>query len=100
MTKSITISTKSIKDRLINLEKNMEGQQEIVYTFAKFLAERLNGDLNINGFKMQLELALYDGQRGIDGFTDKPIKYNLEGYPQMIYNLIRIIFTEIIEEEF
>lgn len=46
---------------------------------------------------MASELALYDLQQGVDGFSGKPIQNRLVGYPSMIYGLLRMQVPQIAE---
>jgi hypothetical protein len=69
------------KEKLNELKEHMPDQQDIVYQFGQFLAERLNDELMPQGFVMGCQLALYDLQAGVDGFTNQPIHSRLVGYP-------------------
>jgi len=89
------IATDSIKEKLLNLEQHMPDQQDLTYKFGKLLAGRLNPELVPEGFNMAAELLLYDLQKGVDGFSGKPIQSSLVGYPPMIYSLIRMSIPDI-----
>lgn len=89
------ISTEPIKEKLKNLEKYMPEEEDTIYRFGEFLADRLNQQLNPLGFNMAAELTLYDLQRGIDGFSGQPIRNSLVGYPPMIYFLLRMRVPDI-----
>jgi len=49
---------------------------------------------------MGCELALYDLQTGVNGFTGKPIQSRLVGYPTMIYALLRMEIPRIADAIF
>lgn len=91
------ISMEPVKKKLRNLSKHMPGQERIIYDFAEFLADRLNPELAPQGFMMAAELALYDAQKGVDGFSGKCISGRLSGYPSQIYALIRTCVPDIVE---
>ena len=44
---------------------------------------------------MAAELLLYDVQKGVNGFTNEPIRSSLVGYPPMIYSMIRMRIPDI-----
>ncbi|HLC78322.1 MAG TPA: hypothetical protein VJH92_04310 [Candidatus Nanoarchaeia archaeon] len=85
----------SIADRLRNLREYMPHEQQVVYDFGNYLAGRLNPSLVPEGFNMAATLALYDLQKGVDGFTGKPINSSLVGYPPQIYSILNIILPQI-----
>ncbi|MEM3074628.1 MAG: hypothetical protein QW727_01655 [Candidatus Pacearchaeota archaeon] len=70
-------------------------QDETVYYFGKFLAERLNPVLSPDEFYTAAELALCDLLRGVNGFTNQQIKSKLVGYPLIIYGLLRMMIPDI-----
>ena len=92
---SKAISTEPIKKKLKSLREYMPDQKDIVYDFATYLADRLYPKLVPEGFSTIAELALYDLQKGINGFTGQPIKSSLVGYPSMVYRLLRIQVPKI-----
>ena len=91
------IAAQPIVEKLRNLRQYLPDQNEVVYDFGAFLAERLEKHPNIIpvGFNVMAELGIYDLQRGIDGFTDKPITSRLVGYPSQIYTLFKMIVPDI-----
>ncbi len=91
------ISTESVKEKLRNLKQYMPDRHDAIYDFGAYLADRLNPELVPQGFNMAAELALYDLQTGIDGFTRQPIRSRLVGYPPMSYGLLRMQVPEIAE---
>ena len=91
------ISTEPIKEKLKNLRQYMPNQQDVIYDFGAYLADRLNPELVSQGFNMAAELALYDLQKGVDGVTGQPIRSRLVGYPPVIYGLLRMQVPEIAE---
>lgn len=89
------ISMEPIKERLQNLREYMPGEDEIVYQFGTFLANRLNPELLPAGFNLSTELAISDLRRGIDGYSGQPIRHKLSGYPPIIYTLLRMRVPDI-----
>ena len=41
------------------------------------------------------QLAIYDLQRGMDGFTKKPITGRISGYPPTFYSLLGLSIADI-----
>lgn len=73
-------------DRLRQLEKYLPNQSEMVYEYARFLADRIgDGEIVPLGFAIAAELAIYDLSRGVNGFTGERINNSLTGYPPQIY---------------
>ncbi len=91
------ISTEPVKEKLRNLRQYMPDQQDVVYDFGAYLADRLNPELVPQGFNMATELALYDLQKGVNGSTGQPIRSRLIGYPPVIYESLRMQVPEIAE---
>ncbi len=89
------ISMEPIKEKLKKLPEIMPGHEQIIYDFGAFLADRLNPELVPQGFAMAAELALYDAQKGVDGFTGKPISGRLHGYPPQLYAVLRMYVPQI-----
>lgn len=86
-----------IKEKLVNLEQYLPGQEETVYEFARFLATRANDKWAPQGFQLQAELALHDLQKGKDGSTGKPIQNPLAGNSSEIYIILKTILPQIQE---
>lgn len=91
------ISTDGMKEKLRNLKEYMPDQNEVVYAFADYLAGRLNPTLVPAGFNIAAQLALYDLDKGVDGFTGKPILSRLSGYPTTIYAALGMRVPKIAE---
>lgn len=86
------ISMEPIRAKLKNLREVMPNQEETLYTFGSYLADRLNPELVPAGFYMAAQIALYDLQTGVDGFSGEPIQSNLVGCPPQVYaNLNRFV---------
>src|SRR3989344_4941338 len=68
------ISMIPVKEKLRDLEKYMPKSDDTIHDFGRYLADRLNDRLVPEGFNLGAELALYDLQTGIDGFTGQPIR--------------------------
>ena len=84
------------KQKLTKLEEFMpNAPNDLLYDFGRHLAGYLNPQLVPMGFVMGCELALYDLQMGVNGFTGKPIQSRLVGYPPMIYVLLRMEIPRI-----
>ncbi len=92
------LSMEPVREKLRNLRQYMPDQEETVYRFGEFLAERLkNPELVPLGFCLEATLSLYDLQKGVDGYTGKPINSALVGYPQIVYNLLYSYIPAIAE---
>lgn len=84
------------KQKLAKLEKLIpDAPNDLLYDFGRYLAGYLNPQLVPMGFVMGCELALYDLQTGVNGFTGKPIQSQLVGYPPQIYALLRMEIPRI-----
>lgn len=91
------MSMEPVQEKLRNLPEHMPDQEQIVYDFGTFLADRLNPSLVPQGFAMAAELALYDAQQGKDGFTGQPVSGRLHGYPPQLYAVLRMSVPQIAE---
>ena len=105
MTEQMVLSMDEPKQKLMELETHLpDATNDLIYGFGRFLAERLNPELIPQGFVLACELALYDLQAGVDGFTSQPIQSRVVGYPPIIYALLRsevvTIAKAIFPEEF
>ena len=91
------ISTEPIKEKLRNLAELMPKEHEVLYHFGEYLAERLGSHPTLlpQGFNITAELALYDLQTGVDGYTGKPIRSHLVGYSSQIFNFLRMRVPDI-----
>ena len=110
ITKKTSVPIVQIVERLRNLERLLCGQDETLYEFASFFAERLGNhpDVNAIGFNFQLELSLFNLSVGIESRTSKPLE-NILIYrsPQFYMELkmsfilaFRTIFSEEIYDDF
>jgi len=100
MVEQKALSMAEFQQKLRELEKHLPGQQEMVYQFGDFVAGRLNQRLLPQGFVMVCELAIYDLQEGVSGFSGKPINNRLVGSPPLIYALMRMFIPVIAEAVF
>jgi hypothetical protein len=93
---SDAIQTDEIKAKLRDLKAYLPERDDVTYKFGSYLAERLEGhpELLPMGFKMAAELALYDLEKGVNGFTSEPIRSSLVGYP-MMYRLMSMEIPNI-----
>lgn len=90
------LSMEEPKKKLANLREFIpDANHELLYDFGRHLASYLNSELVPQGFVMGCELALYDLQVGVNGFTGKPIQSSLVGYPPIIYALLRMKIPNI-----
>lgn len=90
------LSMEEPKKKLANLQEFLpDANNELVYDFGRHLAGYLNSELVPQGFVMGCELALYDLQEGINGFTGEPVQSKLVGYPPMIFRLLRMEIPNI-----
>lgn len=86
----MSIQTNEVKEKLTNLREYMPKQEDIIYDFGKFLADRLNPRLNPHGFNLALELTLYDIKTGRG-----EIPIELSGYPTQVYAGLSLYFDDI-----
>jgi hypothetical protein len=93
--KELVLPMEEAKKKLNELEKHMPNTQDTICDFGRFLSPRLNPQLVPEGFILACELAIYDLQKGVDGFTGQPIRSKLVGYPPMIYALLRMNISHI-----
>jgi len=89
------ISTAPIIEKLKNLSEHMPGEDEFVYKFGAFLAGRLNPGIVPQGFVIAAQLALFDIQQGVDGFTGEQISRELHGYPPQMYAFLDALIPQI-----
>jgi len=79
------------KQKLAKLEELIpDAANNLVYDFGRHLADYLYDHLVPREFVMACESALYDLQRGLNGFTGKRIQSPLVGYPPTIYARLRM----------
>ena len=105
MTIDENVSAKNMKDKLTNLAAYMPGETPKVYAVADYLASRLgDGDLSPDGFVGAFELMFVDIQRGVDGYTNKPLPENLRDPLGIAYSTagrkVPLIAEAICPEEF
>lgn len=84
-------------DKLRQLTEFVPQSNQYLYQFGTFLAERITPRKQITpqNFVGAAELAIYDLQKGIDGFTGQPIRSELVGLPPQLYSLLRLNVTII-----
>ena len=92
---SDTISTEEMKTRLQNLRAHMPGEPNFTYDFGAYLATRLKPQLNPIGFDREVRLTLYDLQKGVNGFTGKPVPHSLNGMPAPVYAIMEMNIPRI-----
>jgi len=82
-----------------NLKEIMPDIDDTSCDFAAFLADRFSDDQELVplGFLMASQLALIDLEKGIDGFTQKPIdrKYAITRLPREHLRLLNLVFPTI-----
>ncbi|MHB1316520.1 MAG: hypothetical protein ACYCZW_01550 [Minisyncoccota bacterium] len=86
------VSMEELCQKLKNLRELIpeDFSDGLLYHFGEYMAERLNQSSIVpTGFIMGCELALYDLEKGVNGFTGKPIQNSIVGYPSMNYSLLR-----------
>jgi len=93
------ISTGPIVEKLRNLRDYMPNQEDVIYKFGAYLAERMDNQPEIvpTGFNIAASLALYDLEKGVNGFTGQPIRNSLVGYPSQIYGLLEMTVPRMAE---
>ena len=88
------IDMKDAKEKLMDISIEND-TDNLIKAFGRFLSPRLNDELVPVGFVLGCDLALYDLSKGINGYTQEPIKNRLVGYPNMVYMLIKARVPEI-----
>jgi hypothetical protein len=87
------LDTRHLKVRLL-----MPTGNEHYDSFRKFIASRMPDELVAVGIPMLLILACADIERGIDGFTGKPLGHRLTGMPASVLNgMVHLILREFPE---
>ncbi|MCD4810999.1 hypothetical protein K8R14_00095 [bacterium] len=88
--------------KLAELEKYIpdDTSNGLLYEYGRFLVDYLNPELNSKGFYFGCSLALYDLQRGVNGFTGEPIQSGFSHYPPIIFNLLRAEIPRIADAIF
>ena len=77
--------------KLESLGTLLPGDRETLSRFGNFLSERFKeGELYPDGFINCCMLAIYDLQKGVNGFTGKKINHPLVGYPEIVYRLLQV----------
>ena len=91
------ISMEDTKMKLRDLRNRLKKgvPSEHLEEFGRFLADYLNPELNPMGFVMGYLLAVGDLQKGINGFTQQPIRNGCVGYPPIMYGLIQMSLPEV-----
>jgi hypothetical protein len=90
------IDTTEIKEKLANLEQYMPEMDKTIYTFAKYLGERLNDHLFPEGMNLQLELVMCDLAKGVD-MHGKPTPHSISQLPSPFYSILRMYSESIID---
>jgi hypothetical protein len=88
------IDMRDAKEKLMDIYV-VDDVSNLIHDFSKFLSPRLNDKLEPIGFVFACDLALHDLRSGVDGYTHKPIRNCLVGYPGMVYSIIRMRIPEI-----
>lgn len=74
------------------LRDNREPQEHL-RAFISGFADRLNGEEDAQGLALALMLFSYDVERGVDGFTDKPMPGRLARFPKRVASLMVLILV-------
>lgn len=90
------ISMMEVGQKLQTPEQFLPGREEVFYGICKYFGERL-GDRELHplGFIMESQLTAYDLNKGVSGWTGKPVPAHLTGYPSLIYTLFTVEVPEI-----
>lgn len=83
-----SISTELIKEKLRNLKGYMPREDDKLYRFGEYLADRLGPNIFPHGFNISAERAIADLKDGIDSFTKQPIKNSLVGMVPVYYTML------------
>jgi len=89
------LSMEEPKQKLAKLEELVIDANVDLYYFGHYLAGCLNNQLSPMGFVLQCELALYDLQRGVNGYNRKPINNRLVGRPKTTYIWLHMLLPVI-----
>lgn len=89
---SKAISMKPVKEKLRNLKEYLPGEDDFMYGFGKYLAERLNPELIPEGFNLACELTIDELRKGGDYGKYGKVKVppSLVGYPSVLYDVLRM----------
>lgn len=71
-----------------------------VAEFAHFLSQRLNPNLVPIGFVMASQLAIYDLEKGVDGFTGEPIQLSISLADKELYAKLTQAVPELAKKAF
>lgn len=61
---------------------------ELVREFNRMLADRLNDEMIPDGVVLAIMLLEYDLEKGVDGYTGKPLNTKLQQLPGMFIRLV------------
>ena len=90
------ISMEPVKEKLRNLREHMPNEDVIIHHLGAHLADYLNPTLVPEGFILATELAFYDMEKGVNGFSGKQVSRKLSGYPLQLYAVLRLRIPEIV----
>ena len=97
MTLDDALSMEPIKEKLKTLNKYIPNQEDIIYIFGAYLADRLNEELVPQGFYLAAKMVIDDLKRGKSEFLGKSIPSKLVGYPSQIYTILSMEIPRIAE---
>lgn len=83
-----SVTVEEMQTRLKELRHYMPGGPRKVYQFAEYLSERLDQEVNPEGFYRASVLALVDLGRGVDPYTGNLIRNDLADSPELILTYI------------
>ena len=85
-----------MKGKLAHLDVHMPDSDHYLHSFGKFLSKRIcDHQLAPAGFHTAAQLALFDLERGKDGYTGEPIRHDLVGFPPFVFRTYALMIPEI-----
>lgn len=100
---NMTISTETIRGKLIRISQYMPGLNNdylrTVYDeFGRQLVHRLTApEIDPTAFLRQTLLLIHDLEKGVDGYTGKPMDSSLAGHSPNTYSFLRTHIPKIAE---
>jgi hypothetical protein len=94
----LSISMDEVKARLASLRDHLPSySDELIYEFSAFISERLEGKKSLTplSFNSACVIALYDLEKGVDGFTGQAIQNPLARLQKFTYLRLALEIPDI-----
>lgn len=88
------VPTNELKEKLMDLERYMPDESNLLYVFGSYLAEKLNPELTPLGFIVTAESVLYNLKKGFDD-SSRIINNPLSKMPDELYKAISVRIKDI-----